>query len=277
MSYSGVGHTKFGRYQTPEPLRAKTLHLHRGEALKETDYEPPIPVLDQEDLFDQGIFTSQLVPGAKDVDALGSCTCNAGAASLAERLAAGTGLGLESVKNAGMSLTDSAINEKFAITLYHQVTNQVGSRAQEWPPTDCGSTGLYVCQELEKLKLIKRHRTTHDIPGLISLLQSGTVIMGLPWFNAWMEPDASGFVDNGGTVDDLNNALRSGIAGGHETCISAVECLQMWGTEKIDLQASHVRVRNSWGNRWGDHGSYRIHLSTLQYLGSHVDWKQFIV
>lgn len=277
MSYSGVSRTKFGRYQIPEPLRAKTLHLHQGEALKEIDHEPPIPVMDQEDLFNQGIFTSQLVPGAKDVDALGSCTCNAGIASLAERLATGTGLGLESVKNVGMSLTDSAINEKFAITLYHQVTTRTGSHGQEWPPIDCGSTGLHVCQELENLELIKRHRTTHDIYGLVSLLQSGTVIMGSPWFNAWMDPDANGFVDGRGTVDDLNNALKSGVAGGHETCISAVECLKTWGTEKIDLQASHVRVRNSWSDHWGDNGSYRIHLSTLQYLGSHVDWKQFVV
>ena len=34
-------------------------------------------VLDQSDLLAQGIDTSELVPGAKEVDALGSCTANA--------------------------------------------------------------------------------------------------------------------------------------------------------------------------------------------------------
>jgi hypothetical protein len=48
-------------------------------------------------------------------------------------------------------------------------------------------------------------------------------------------------------------------------------------TGKLDLQGSHVRVRNSWGPKWGDHGSYRIHLSTLEWLGGHCDFKQFVV
>jgi C1A family cysteine protease len=36
-------------------------------------------------------------------------------------------------------------------------------------------------------------------------------------------------------------------------------------------------VRNSWSNSWGDNGSYRIHLSTLQRLSRYVDYKAFVV
>jgi len=275
VTYSSVGHTKFGRYQVAEPLRLETLHFHRGEPLVEVNHEPPVPVLDQEDLIAQGIRTSELVPGAPDVDALGSCTCNAGTVSLAGHLAAK--VGPQAVTDAGLSLTDAVANERFAIKLYHSVTYQTGDPAQEWPPTDCGSTGLYVCRELETQGLIKSHRSAHDVHGLVSLMQTGTVIMGSPWFNAWMEPDASGFVDGQGTIEDLQRALDSGVAGGHETCVSAVERV-VWATQhKLDLEACVVRVRNSWGPRWGDHGSFRIHLSTLQRLAGYVDYKQFVI
>lgn len=275
MTYNGTTRTKFGRYQVAEPLRLETLHFHRGEPLVEVDHEPPVPVLDQEDLLAQGIHTSQLVPGSPDVDALGSCTCNAGTVSLAGHLF--TRVGAQAVTDAGLSLTDPVANEEFAIKLYHSVTYQTGDPSQEWPPTDCGSTGLYVCHELETQGLIKGHRTAHDVHGLVSLLQGGTVIMGSPWFNAWMEPDAQGFVDGNGTVEDLQRALNSGVAGGHETCVSAAERVA-WATErKLDLEACVVRVRNSWGASWGDKGSYRLHLSTLQRLAGYVDYKQFVV
>lgn len=276
VTYNGATHTKFGRYQVAEPMRMETLHLHRGEPLVEVDHEPPVPVLDQEDLLAQGISVSELVPGAQDVDALGSCTCNAGTVSLAGQLY--TKRGAEAVTAAGLSLTDPVFNEKFAIRLYHTVTNQTGDPAQEWPPVDCGSTGLYVCHELESQKLITGHRTTHDVHGMVSLLQSGTVIMGGPWFNAWMEPNAQGFVDGDGTTEDLQRAMESGVAGGHETCISAAERLSFIGDSgRLDLPNSTVRVRNSWGASWGDKGSYRIHLSTLQWLTSYIDYKSFLV
>lgn len=275
MTYDGASRTKFGRYQVAEPLRLETLHFHLGEPLTEVDHEPPVPVLDQEDLFDQGIRTSQLVPGARDVDALGSCTCNAGTVSLAEHLQGK--VGPQAVVNAGLSLTDPVVNEAFAIRLYHAVTWQTGDPSQEWPPVDCGSTGLYVCQELQAQRLIRGHKSAHDVHGMVSLLQTGTVIMGAPWFNAWMQPNADGFVDGDGTVADLQRALDSGIAGGHETCISAAERLTFVTEGRLDLEQSHVRVRNSWSAAWGDKGSYRVHLSTLQRLAGYVDYQAFVV
>jgi hypothetical protein len=296
VSYPGITATKFGRYAVAEPLRLDRLHLWRGETLREVDHEPPLPVLDQEDLFAQQIDVSALVPGAQRVDALGSCTCQAGTVSLAERWHAQRG---HLPKLLGRQLgADTRLDECAAILLYHAVTAQTGDPATEWPPTDCGSTGLYVCAELERLGLTKGYRSAHDVTSLVSLLQSGTVIQGTPWFRAWMEPDSMGFVDGEGTVSDLQDAIgsgvvgfvdgegtvadfqaaiASGVVGGHETCISAVERLTFDALGRIVPEQSHVRVRNSWSASWGDHGSFRLHLSTLALLGSHADYKQFVV
>ncbi|NUQ95305.1 MAG: hypothetical protein HOY79_01640 [Streptomyces sp.] len=273
--YAGTTPTKFGRYRVADPQRLDRMHHHRGKTLRKVDHEPPIPVLDQEDLIEQGIDTSALVPGALRVDALGSCTCNAGTASLAERYAAVHGT--DALPDIGLSTTDAVADEEYAIRLYHTVTDQTGDPAREWPPTDCGSNGLYVSAELEKQGLTSGHTTAHGILNLVSMLQGGTVIMGLPWLRVWMEPNRLGFIDGSGSLDDLQQAVASGVAGGHETCITAVERLVVDEVGRIDTQASHVRVRNSWSTAFGDSGSFRIHLSTLEMLGQYADFKQLVV
>lgn len=273
--YGGPTLTKLGRYSVAEPFRPDRIHYHDGSELKTTDFEPPIPCLDQEDLESQGIDTSILVPGARKVDALGSCTANAGTASLSERYAAVHGK--SALGDLGLSATDAVGDEKFAIVEYHEITDQTGDPAQEWPPQDCGSTGLYVCQEFEKQGYTSSYKTASGMTNLVSLLQSGTVIEGTPWFNSWFEPDAQGFIDGDGSFEALMEAIRSGLAGGHETCISAVEKLALTATGQVEPGQTVVRVRNSWSASFGLSGSFLLHLSTLDMLGSHVDFKQFVI
>lgn len=273
--YQGPTATKFGRYHVADPFHPHRMHLYGGTPLKTVDHEPPLPVLDQEDLIEQGIDTSQIIPGARNVDALGSCAVNAGTVSLAQHIAAVHGV--PALHGLGLSTTDAVCDEVFAIEEYHAVTDQTGEPATEWPPTDCGSTGLFVCQEFQRQGYISDHKTASGITNLVSLLQGGTVIQGTPFFNAWMEPNASGFVDGDGSIDALFDAVRSGVAGGHETCISAVEQLHVDVLGRVDGDKSVIRVRNSWSASWGDHGSFRLHLSTLEYLAQYVDFKQFVV
>lgn len=286
MPFPGITATKFGRFHTAEPFRPALQHLYRGLPLKPAEWDIPIPCLDQEDLLSQGIDTSQLIPGAQQADALGSCTANATTASAAERYhTAGEGLGLLYIRVPGpgtghtqvADASDPAACEKFAIAFYNLCTRQTGDPAQEWPPSDCGSTGLYCCQELLRLGLIRSYRTGSGGEALASMLQSGSVIMGSPWFTSWMDPAADGFVDGDGSMDALDTAVQSGVAGGHETCIYQLPHLVLTATGTIDLQQSWVQVRNSWSPSWGLRGDYRIHLSTITWLAQYCDLKQFIL
>ena len=279
--YEGATRTKFGQYAVAEPMRLDLLHLQDAGPLKEVDYTIPIPVLDQEDLHAQGIDVTKLVPGAQDADALGSCTCNSGTAHLAERSAA-AGKDLAGLKLTGgtgtiaLSGTDAVADEQFAILLYHLVTDQTGVPSQEWPPTDCGSNGLYVCQQLISLGFASSYRSAPTVTAALSLLQSGTVMMGGPWFNAWMTPDANGFVDGDGSRAALQQAISSGVAGGHETLLHGIPQVAQAAGGTVDLANTVLRVRNSWSAKFALGGDYLIHASTLDLLGRHFDFKSII-
>lgn len=280
--YPGITPSKFGRVQSVPPMQLHRLHVADGtQPLREIEHEIPVPVLDQEDLLAQGIDTSVLVPGAQKADALGSCTCNAGTAHLAERMTtAGKPLNnayLQPADHGAMLAADAKLAEEFAIVLYHAVTDQTGDPASEWPPTDCGSSGYYVCTELEKQGLASSYKTATGILGALSLLQAGTVMQGTTWFAAWMQPDSQGFIDGDGSYDAFMSAVASGVAGGHETLQAGIPQLARTAAGDVDLQNTVIRVRNSWSAQWGLSGDYLIHASTLGYLGSYADFKQIVI
>jgi hypothetical protein len=280
--YEGPTRTKFGQISVAEPLRFDLLELHDGSPLKEVTHPIPIPVLDQEDLHAQGIDVTKLISGAQDTDALGSCTCNTGTAHIAERWAAAgkdiTGLTLSSGAGAvAMSASDAKADEEFAIVLYHLVTDQTGDTAQEWPPTDCGSTGLYVCQELIGLGFAASYRSAASVTGALKMLQTGTVMMGGPWFNSWMQPDSNGFVDGDGSYAAVQAAMKSGVAGGHETLLHGIPQLAQGTDGTVDLANTVLRVRNSWSTQFALTGDYLVHASTINYLARHYDFKAVVI
>jgi hypothetical protein len=92
----------------------------------------------------------------------------------------------------------------------------------------------------------------------------GPVLQGMPWYEAFFEPDAHGFIDSG------PNWSSSRLAGGHEIEAIGVEI------DKKDLFDSAIVYANSWGTGWGDHGRFRMRLRTYEQLDS-VDLKQFTI
>ena len=280
--YAGTTSTKFGQFAVAEPLRFDLLAFHDDTPLKEVEHDIPIPVLDQEDLHQQGIDVTKLVPGAADTDALGSCTCNTGTAHIAERWAA-AGKDLGGLKLTGgtgaitMSAADGTADEEFAILLYHLVTDQTGVPSQEWPPTDCGSNGLYVCQELIAQGFAVSYRSASNVTADITLLQSGSVMQGGPWFNSWMKPDSNGFVDGDGSYEAMRAAVNSGVAGGHETLQHGIPQLALASNGSVDLANTVIKVRNSWSTQFGLNGDYLLHASTLNYLLKYYDFKAVVL
>lgn len=267
--------TSYGRYQVAEaPSALLSLHLHHeGIVLREVDHEPKNAVLDQGDLTAQGILCSQFIPGAGDPDALGSCTFNANTSALSNVLPKAEYLKVTGAK----SYEDTVGLEKFAIRSYHAGTDQTGQPAQEWPPTDCGSSGPFIVEYDQRNGWVSGQQIAHGAQNIVSLMQSGGLLMGSPFFNSWEEPDSGGFVDGNGTASDLQAAIRSGVAGGHETFPCAIEKLAVYTlTGLVIPQKTVLRVRNSWTAGWGDHGDYRIHLSTVVALGQYIDLRQLV-
>lgn len=260
----------YGRLHVPEPPSSLLrLHFHDGSTLKVADHEPKIPVLDQSDLDTQGIMVSQIVPGAKNVTALGSCVANASTAGLSTVLPTGA------LASLGIN-ADPVADEKFAIGLYHDLTMLTGDPASEFPPQDCGSSGLYSCQYLEAKGIITGHKIAHGAQNILSLMQGNGLIVGQPFLNAWEDPSGPDyFIDGDGSLGQLAADIQGGVAGGHETYWSAIEHLALDALGRVDPYNTIIRFRNSWSASWADSGSAYAHLSTYMALGSYCDFRQF--
>lgn len=281
--------SKFGRFQVPEPPSALLrFHHHDGVSqLREVDHEPKIAVLDQEDLLAQGIYVDQFIPGAQRVDALGSCAPNTTIEMLSNVLpavefAAAVGRLGQRFPSPQDAYTDTVAAERAAIGFYHGVTDLTGNPASEWPPTDCGSSGPYLYQYALKLGLISTEKiaVAGNAESIVSLMQSNSVMIGMPWLPGWMEPvGPDNFLDGDGSIETLREQIEQADEGppeGHEISGSAIEKLTFDRLGRVDPFNTVIRIRNHWDSSWADHGSARFHLSTLVLLANAVDIRQFV-
>lgn len=256
-------HPLLGRHQV---LSSRSLRRLVPEVdpstLRTTAWEPRIPVLNQSDLRVQGIDLSDLLDGATDADALGSCVGNACTYALSALLDA------EQLAAVGLSTTDAARAEEFAIAWYSEATERDEWLEYTYPVDDCGSSGLGGSLAGQAAGWISGYDTATTALGVCSALQRGPVLIGMPWYNAMFEPDDAGFIDSG-------DWERSGIAGGHEVCVIGLESVALTETGEIDAENTVLLCVNSWGPSWGDGGYFRLRLSTYVELRDQIDVYQF--
>jgi hypothetical protein len=209
-----------------------------GSPLVSKSWERVVPILDQ--------------------GSLGSCTGNAGIGAL------GTQPFYDKVGATAIGkVTDAKAVEKLAVQLYSDAT-KVDPYPGTWPNTDTGSSGLAICQVLKTRKTITGYNWASSAHGFLQLLQWGSVLVGMPWYEAFFQPDRNGFIDSNVKWPS------SGIAGGHEIEAVAVDI------NATDLYSSVITFCNSWTTSWGDAGRFRMRLRTYTQL-SDVDLKQFTI
>ena len=175
-----------------------------------------------------------------DQGTLGSCTGNAGTGAL------GTEPFYDAVGKPALPQGDGTETlEAFAVQLYSEATHVDGVPG-DYPSEDTGSSGLAICKVLRTRRTITGYRWARSPYGLLRLLQSGPVLQGMPWHEAFFEPDGLHLVAAGVELDER------------------------------DAFSSAIIYANSWGTGWGLDGYFKMRLRTYEQLSS-VDLKQFVV
>lgn len=190
--------------------------------------------------------------GILDQGQLGSCTGNAATGILGTDSNGRTATATVTIGPAGAAAShglftagEHSLDEQFAVALYSLATILDGVPGQ-YPPNDTGSSGIGVAKALKALGLATSYSHAFSLQALASALQTGPVIIGIPWLNSMFSPATDGRI----RVDE-----SSGVAGGHEIEIAA-----------YDAATDEYWLTNSWGTSWGQQGRGYLTATDLQWL-----------
>ena len=104
----------------------------------------------------------------------------------------------------------------------------------QYPPQDTGSCGLYMCKTLRKLGLITGYQTATGLNAVLNTLVDRPVALGTVWMDSMEQPDYHGVIKISPQAQQV---------GGHE-----------YEAVGQDPERRLVKIRQSWGEEWGDHG-----------------------
>jgi hypothetical protein len=141
----------------------------------------------------------------------------------------------------------AAAAEKLAVQLYSEETQVDDSEIPgHYPPTDSGSSGLWLMKTLQAHGYISGYRWAFGLAQTLAALATSPVCIGVNWYSTMLDADASGMV---------RIARGAYVAGGHEVVLVAQDPAARW-----------VEFRQSWGTSWGIKGRGRMSWDTLGRL-----------
>lgn len=151
----------------------------------------------------------------------------------------------------------------WALAFYADCT-EADPFAGSWPVDDTGTDGLTACKVAKARGLISSYRHASTLRGLVTMLQDGPVLLGVPWRERFFEPDRHHRIDPVGWADTAE-------AGGHEIEVVGVE---LWRNDPDQLDRAVFRFANSWGTSWAEDGYAYFGGRTYELLRSGIDVRQ---
>lgn len=124
-----------------------------------------------------------------------------------------------------------------------------------WPTEDTGSDGLSAAKSAKDLGLISGYLHMTSVDAMITGLQTGPIIVGVPWYSGFDRPDAYG-----------NVVLSGSVRGGHEFAVLGV-----------NLEAKKFKCLNSWGTGFADNGYFYVSFADMaRLLSEYGDATSFV-
>jgi hypothetical protein len=183
-----------------------------------------------------------------DQGQLGSCTGNALTGALGTDSAGRTASAQVTVKADSKGIFKAGtytLDEDFAVLAYELNTRLDGIKGQ-YRPDDTGSSGPACGKTAQQLGLTAGYTHAFTYDALRSALQTGPVLIGIPWYNSMFDPKSDG---------QIVVVTSSGLAGGHELLI-----------REYDAVNDCVWADNSWGVSWGVQGRGYLRGADLRAL-----------
>jgi Papain family cysteine protease len=222
-----------GRHVEHDP---RSLNFAQGvlprSAVRSVEWTRRIPILDQKNT---GSCTGNATTGLLGTDSQGR-TASTTVTISAAGAAASHGVFSEGVYT---------LDEDFALKVYRLNTILDGIPG-EYPTEDTGSTGVACGKSLKALGLATGYKHAFSMDALKSALQSGPVLLGLPWLKSMFDTATDG---------RISVKASSGMAGGHE-----IEC------SRYDAEKGQFWIPNSWSESWGVQGWAYFSEADLAYL-----------
>jgi hypothetical protein len=130
--------------------------------------------------------------------------------------------------------TGTTLNEAYARDVLYHLATTLDPYPGTYPPTDTGSDGLSVSKAAKSLGLIGGYTHATSLASCWTMIGDAPFIFGCNWYEGMDDPDVHGNVEVSGQV-----------RGGHEVCF-------------VGYAAGKWKVRNSWGEGWGDAGHFEL-------------------